>query len=137
MCFSSGGMVQLQGEGVSPCCPLHMLVGGNLPVLPNLLPASFPPHPLILLGGGSVGCCHVGLFPPLPGQHVALPPGTCVYPPHIHHPCADTGGPAAATPPSPWLACGPGAVDPTLPPAAHADSAAVCPMAGWCPTISA
>ena len=49
---------------------------GNLPVLPDPLPASFPPHPPILLSGGSVGLCHVGSSPPLPGAACASPSQT-------------------------------------------------------------
>lgn len=63
-------------------------------------------------------------------------PDTCVYPLHTH-PHVDPGGLAAAVPPSPWLACGRGAMDPALPPAAPADRAAGHPTAGWCPPISA
>lgn len=92
---------------------------------------------------------------PFPGQHVYLPPQHQIrhsgslpvgqqpraLPVPSVHPCwlslcAD-GAPAAATPLSPWLACGHAAVAPARPPAAHADGAAVRSGAGWHPAISA
>lgn len=50
------------------CCPLHVLAGGNLPVLPNSLP--FIHH---LLDVGSVGYHHTASSPRLPRQRMSLP----------------------------------------------------------------
>lgn len=57
------------GGGFQPLLPSPH-VHGRKPVGPSWpLPSSFPPHPPILLGSGSVGCCH-------PSCYRLVPPGS-------------------------------------------------------------
>lgn len=69
--------MQLQEEGFSPCCPLHMLMGGNLWVLPD---PSHPLFPLIHRSYWAVGLwgavtpAVIGWSPPaLPPRHLRVP----------------------------------------------------------------